>query len=163
MSVALELAARTTDCPRLIGEHGEDCDCKGTGQVPLLEGVRDECQQVHSIIHTGGHSSTMHNAPCSDVGCLGYTVTQDLERWLEAGADNLKVIVMVRNDGPGWRCDLYKNTIHGECLVTGWSDGGFHLEGPSDYRPTPIEAVLRAYEKLLALKEALYALRSSLP
>jgi len=156
-----ELAALTKPSPQQVPLHSSPlyvCDvCKGTGQVPLLD-VRDGCEgnwpspcwASYEGDVFGVHGERLKKEDCPG-GCkgLGYVVTQDLERWLEAGADELKVIVAVRNDGPGWRCDLFKNTIRSECLATGWSDGGFHLEGPSDYKPTPMEAVLRAYDKLL--------------
>lgn len=159
--LAQELAARTTDCPvplmamdfaypaggTYATQHQKDCSggCKGTGQVPLLD-VRDECpclQQSLAISNLSGFfraggcvacwRNERHDEDCGTCGGLGYTVTQDLERWLEAAwpySAHGCVITFLKGVVGGYAVDLIDSQ---------------NLE----WRATPLEALL------LALKEAM--------
>ena len=125
--------------------------CLGRGVYYVLDpdgklGLRVQCVigEHHDAYGEAwhGHYPDVHQ----DKDCPGWTPTDDLPTWMEAAA-GLNTIVTIRNDGPGWRCDLHRIDEHR--IVTGWSDGGFTLSAPPKYRPYPLEALLNALAEVL--------------
>lgn len=100
--------------------------------------ICSSCYETYSASFSGGHSDS-----CLDCQGHNWTLSTDLTTWIEATA-GLNLIVCLRNDGPGWRCDLRENQLYGKCLATGWSDGGGELDEPPKYKPYPLEAVVNA-------------------
>ena len=165
----LALAMLEGPCPHLLGQSWAKYDewvtetgkcklCNGTGRRYVLDpdgklGLRVEKQGIwsHRDCKAMAHCQNLlsdDTAPRGITDCQGrgWTPTADLPTWMEAAA-NLNIIVTIRNDGPGWRCDLHRIDEHR--IVTGWSDGGFTLDAPPKYRPYPLEALLNALAGVL--------------
>ena len=137
------------------GHHSERCGCKGTGKVYLLDpdgkfGLRVRCGHQYCAAKGFCTLGLRHGNPLHDCQGRGWTATTDLATWMEMAA-GLNIIVNIRNDGPGWRCDLRENRIVGASLAMGWSDGGFTLAEPPKYKPYPLEAVVNGLQELLKL------------
>lgn len=81
--------------------------------------------------------------------CPGWTPSEDLAVLWDAAIEGLNRIVPIKNDGPGFRCNITPNSAAAEPNYEGWSDGDFTLDEPPKWRPTQIEALRRALVKLL--------------
>mgnify|MGYP001608539480 CR=1 FL=1 len=127
--------------------------CHGSGYL-FGEQVRKQCTRCEGAGYWGcGGCPHCGGKAEGGPGCrgLGWSGSLDMETWMEAGRTATGKILVLSNDGPGWRCDVTENRVGGRTLhagwSTGWPDGEFELEGNPPYRPSPCEAVIAALEK----------------
>lgn len=124
--------------------HREGCSTACTSRIQLLEGVRGLC--INRLLHISGELSDL----CLICHGLGWTPTENVVTWWNSAVDSLNLIVSIKNDGPGWRANFYKNDYRElDSVAEGWSDGNFDLDSPPKWKPTQLEALLKALDTYL--------------